>query len=438
VEVHLPSSLQPSDATVAVESPTGAQPGAGQTSVDPATGAATIDNSQGADALTVVLRYTVDLHDLAGDALVEYTATTTEPTSPTPVVRSLGSDRYVLMPASAAAGSVTDSFSGLTSYLGDITTAATLLRFLYGAPGESEDAFTSALIADGEFREHSDASVYKRYGVVDAATIETQLSDADVAAYRQLGIDNIQAILTQIGTITTAQEELRRDIASLTELHLDRSHFTDALQQLEAWYAAAITSINAAPDLWAAKSNTVIQLATTPWDGQAPGRSELYLDDTTGPTLYKTLTQLVDTSSRTAKAVTASARLIDDNSTQFDDLIAGVRRTESETDTLLATMNGTIAADSEGAAESSVFSSRFSTVLSNTRANGADPAKIYDTFANPVTAKDSTPPGKANRDNGFDYRWLAVFVAGSLVGAVVAGFAGRRKRRTSATSSAES
>jgi type VII secretion EsaA-like protein len=429
VEVQLPKTLTASDVTVTVASPSVSEPGADRATVDQATDVVTIDNTQGSEPVTVVLAYAIDLHDLAGDTLLEYTATNTQAPATAPEVRSLGSDRYLLMPASAAAGAVTDGYRATTSYLADITTAANLLRFLYGAPGESEASFGAAVLADGQFRDHSADSVYKQYGVVDAATIEDRLDAQDVADYRTLGIDNIDAVLKQLGTVVTARAAIDQDITRLSQLDLKPSYFASALQQLDAWYAAARTSIDTAPELWAQKSNTVIQLTTVPWDGQAPGLSELYLDDKTGPALYKTLTQLVETSSRSAESVAASARLIDDNSAQFDDLIAGVQRTQAETNTLLGAMNGTIAADKDGVAKSSEFSSRFSTVLSNTRASGADPAKIYETFANPVTVKDTTPAAKADHGDGFDYRWIAIFVAGGLIGGLVAALVARRKRR---------
>ena len=59
------------------------------------------------------------------------------------------------------------------------------------------------------------------------------------------------------------------------------------------------------------------------------------------------------------------------------------------------------------------------------------PVKVGHISANPVTVKDTTPPAKANRGDGFDYRWAAIFVAGSLVGALVAAFVARGRRRPS-------
>jgi len=431
VEIQLPSTVKPSDVTVSVASPSRSEPGSDRIAVDAATGATTIDNTESQDPLTVVLDYAIDLHDLAGDTLVEYTArdadTSPAPGAATPEVRSLGSDRYVLMPANAAADTIAANFSATSSYLAEIATAANLLRFLYAAPGESEATFSAAVLPDGDFREHSTQSVYSRYGAVDAATIADHLSTTDVDAYRRLGVDNITAVLTQLGTVEKARAAIQGDIDRLGGMSLTSTYFTDALQQLESWYAAAITSVSAAPELWSQKSNAVVQLTTTAWDGQKPGRSELYLDEKTGPTLYASLTQLVETSSRNAEAIATSAHLIDDNSAQFEELVSGVQRTQAETNTLLGTMNGTIAADRAGAAESSTFSSRFSTVLANTRASGADPAKIYETFANPVTVKDTTPAAKANRSDAFDYRWIAVFAAGGLIGALIAAFARRHR-----------
>lgn len=424
VEVHLPDALSPSDVTATV----GPQPGADRTTVDQATDIATIDNTRGTEPVTVTVTYAIDLHDAAGDLTLEYTATNTTAPPTAAQERSLGTDRYVLVPATATAGRMGDDFPAITSYLGDVETAANLLRFLYAAPGESEDAFTTALQGTGDFAGHSTDSVYNRYGAIDASAVEDLLSDEDVADYQKLGRDNIEAVVTQVGALTTQRTALNQDIASLKALNLSPSYFSNALQQLESWYASALTSINAAPGLWAQKSNTVIQLATTAWDGQEAGRAELYLDEQTGPALHQALSRLVETSSRDSQTIAASARLIDDNSGQFDELMAGVQRTQKETDSLLAAMKGTIATESAGAAESGAFSSRFATVLSNTRARGVDPATIYDAFANPVTAKDSTPAAKSQGE-GFDYRWIGMFAAGSLVGALIAGFLARGKGR---------
>lgn len=428
VDLHLPGILAPRDVSVTVASPTGSEPGADRTTVDPSADAVTIDNTQGPEPLTVVLAFTIDVDALAGDTLVEYRAKTLGDSTAGHAARSLGSDRYLLAPAHPAAGTLAADYQATTSYLADITTAANLLRFLYGAPGESEEAFGATALTGGAFRDHSAGSVYNRHGFVDDATIEDRLAEDDVKAYRALGTDHIRAVLDQLRTVAAARVAIDEDIVRLSTLQLAPSYFTRALQQLESWYAAARTSIDSAPELWAENSNTVIRLSTTAWDGQQPGLSELYLDESTGPALHKALSQLMETSSRSADAVGGSARLIDDNSARFDDLIAGVHRTQAETDSLLGTMNGTIAADQAGVEQSSEFSSRFSTVLSNTRASGADPAKIYEAFANPVMPKDTTP-ATAERGDGFDHRWIAIFAAGALIGGLLATLVVRRTRR---------
>ena len=79
---------------------------------------------------------------------------------------------------------------------------------------------------------------------------------------------------------------------------------------------------------------------------------------------------------------------------------------------------------------SSEYSRRFATVLSNARASDADPAKIYQAFASPITSRDATPEAMAPAAESFDYRWLAMFAAGAALGALVAALLTTRKKRT--------
>jgi len=169
-------------------------------------------------------------------------------------------------------------------------------------------------------------------------------------------------------------------------------------------------------------------LKTTAWNDQDPGLSELYLDEKTGPALYETLSHLVATTSANAKNVAASARIITDNSADFDELVSSVQKTQTETQAVLDAMSGTISTGSSALATSSDYSERFSTVLANTRANGADPAKIYDSFANPITTTNSTPKA-ATSAPAFDYTWIPVFLAGSLIGGLLTVLNSWRRKR---------
>ena len=91
-------------------------------------------------------------------------------------------------------------------------------------------------------------------------------------------------------------------------------------------------------------------------------------------------------------------------------------------------MKKTIATGTADVAVTGDYSKRFATVLANTRAAGVDSAAIFDSFANPVTTNDRTPVAEAASTAWFDYRWLAVFVAGSLMGALACWLAGRPKK----------
>ncbi|MET3565234.1 type VII secretion EsaA-like protein [Leifsonia sp. 563] len=430
VRVDLPETLEASRMTVGLGTvaPACADATPNCVTVDQATGRATLDNSEGTAALTASLTYTIDLEDVAGSATLSYTAQDTTAAEPAPPT-SLGTDVYVLVPADAAENGIAgDDFVAITEYLGNIRTAANLLQFLYGAPDDTLESFTSAVGATGIVAAHSEESVSKRYGTIDAVDIEKYLSDVDVDNFQALGQDNIAAIIKQIGAVKGQLASTSDNVATLNGLSVPEGYFSGSVQALEQWFAAAITSVNAAPALWEAKSNTVIQLKTTAWNDQDPGLSELYLDQKTGPALYETLSQLVTTTSANAKNVAASARIITDNSADFDELVSSVQKTQTETQAVLDAMSGTISTGSSALATSSDYSERFSTVLANTRANGSDPAKIYDSFANPITTTNSTPKA-ATSAPAFDYTWIPVFLAGSLIGGLLTVLNSWRRKR---------
>lgn len=431
VSIRPPSTIPLTDVTISLGSPAPSCPALTPSCVwlDQAAGSATVDNRKGDSPITVTLAFGIDLMDAAGTTTIAYTAQDTTSTPPA-AETSIGSDVYVLVPANATKEKIGgDDFAAISTYLGNIQTAAHLLQFLFGAPGDTLDTFTSALRVTGDFGGHSTESVYNRYGTIDTSQIEENLSDTDVWTYLNLGRDNISAIITQITGMKAQLQAIAGNLDTLSGLQLSDTYFSDTVSRLQAWYAAAIASVNASPAQWEQKANAVIQLDTLPWHGQKEGRSELYLDEDTGPALYRTLSELVAATSHDAQNVAAGAQIIADNSAQFDALVAGVERTKADTQAVLDAMKGTIATGNTDLSTNSDYSKRFSTVLSNTRASGADPEKIYESFANPVTTKATTPATAAVTD-AFDYRWLVVFVAGSLIGALLCYLTIRRNARS--------
>ncbi|MGH1550595.1 type VII secretion protein EsaA [Leifsonia poae] len=419
--VTLPTPLAAADVTVATA--TSAEC-ADCVQVDPATQTVTVDNSSGESPVGVTVTYTIRLRDTMGTVKVDFTA---QGTVGEPAAQVLRSDVYVLDPANAGANAVSASVAGISSYLGDIRTAAQLLHALYGGPDEDLRGFVSAVTQTGDFPGHSTDSIFNRYGVIDAATIEKRLHPDDVAAYRALGQHVVSALTQQIRLALSHRAQIDTDLGTLASLQLSPSFFSTALSGLEAWYAAATVAVQAAPERWRAQSPSVIQLATVPWTGQEEGRAELYLDERAGPMLYESLSELVKTTRSAADGVAASANAISDNSAEFDDLLANIQRTQADTHALLEAMNGSIVTGSTDRAMASDYSARFSTVLSNTRASGADPAKIYESFATPVTTRDTTSAASNIGSGGFDYRWPAIFLAGSLLGILGAWLLMRRR-----------
>lgn len=429
VTAALPSSIQQSDVHVGTATPAGCDTVAPEcVSLDQTTGVATIDNTRGADPIVVDLTYAIDLKDFAGTAAVTYTAQDTATPSAAP--QAIGGDVYVLAPSNAAREQIGgDDFVAITAYLGNIQSTASLLHFLFGDPDDTFDDFANAVQTTVTFDDRSAESVFNRYGTIDTSRIADRLSASDVRNYQKLGQDNIAAIVTQIKGVQGYIRVLDDNVVTLSRLKLTEGYFSNAMQQLESWYTAAMTSVEASADEWDEKSNTVIQLSTVPWNGQDAGKSELYLDEKTGPALYATVSGLVAVSSENAKGVAASAQIITDNTDRFDELTANVGSTQTDTQAVLDAMKGTIATGSTDVANSSDYSTRFATVLSNTRANGVDPETIYETFANPVSANDTTPAAAAETSAGFDWRWAVLFAAGSLVGILLGRFSRRRTGR---------
>lgn len=432
VSATLPPTLSPGEVTVGIPSPTPdcVAHQQGCVTVDPSARTATVDNSKGAEKLMVSLTYDIDLTNIVGSVAVEYTAHDTFSTAPAPAARSLGSDVYLLAPADPTTAAIGgDDFAAITEYLGRITSAGELLRFLYGAPGESRESFSASILLGGDFDGHSSESVFNRYGSIDAVVIADYLDARDVAAYAKLGRDNITAIVAQISALHKQRQTTAENIAALSGPQLQPGHFSEAVSQLADWYNAAMVSVTASPAQWEAQSNTVIQLETVPWRDQEEGKAELYVDDRTGPALHAQLSALIASTSSSAANVAASAQIIEDNSDQFDTLLEGARRTQTDTRAVLAAMDGTIASANDALTQGSEFSRRFSTVLSNTRANGADPAHIYETFASPVTTTDVTPTDTAASSSPIDWRWGPIFLAGGLIGGLLSWLLSRRKRR---------
>lgn len=420
VVATLPSALGNADVTARAGAPAlGCPTGTPScVAVDPVSASVMIDNSAGTVPLTVGVTFVIHLRDLTGTVAIGYSAR--DALSPAAEPLDLGREVYTLLPANAAREGIGgEDFAAITSVLSDIQTAANMLLFLYGAPGDTPDAFARSVATDGDFTGRSTESVFNRYGTIDARTLARRLDAADVAGFQALGRENIQAVIDQIRDLQAAISATNDSIASLSRLQLSDTYFSTVIDQLYAWYARAMACVSAAPAEWSANTNAAIQLPVLPWRERHEGGAELYLDDDTGPALYRTLSELIAATSQDASATAASAQIITDNSAEFDALVAGVNTTRTSSEAVLDAMNGIITTGTTELSASGAYSERFATVLSNTRADGVDPDTIYDAFANPVTTNDTSPAAPTSADGAFDIRWVILFIAGSLIGGLV-------------------
>lgn len=324
---------------------------------------------------------------------------------------------YLLMPADATKEKLgSTDFEEISTYLSNIDSASHLMLFLYGKPGQSlTDYISQATSANYSFTVEP-TSVYKRYGAIDNSIVEQYFKDTDqdVLDYQKLGKENVEAIIKQIDAVQNMRETVQSDLTTLDTMNLNPDFFTANVTALNNWYNQAQALLNGSQEKWNAQNNGVTQLEPKVWQSQEKGKPELYSNEEASSTLYKTISQIVATSSDTATNTAKSAQLIKDNSNEFENLVKNVNETKSAAQKTLDNTNNAITTGTKSLKESDDYKTNFGTVLANTRNNNS--GKVFDFFAQPLNAKDLTPKVQAATVKNFDWRWLIVFAGGILLG----------------------
>ncbi|MFC4652347.1 type VII secretion protein EsaA [Lactococcus nasutitermitis] len=338
-----------------------------------------------------------------------------------PSNQEVGQSTYTFLPVSelsAYAGGA--KFDTITSILNKIDTAASLINFIYGAPGSDYQSLEN-YTAVSEFEANKE-SVYNMYNNVDMNDISIRLSDTDVNNYMDLGNSNIEKVADAVKTVQSSISVMTNDSAKLDK-NMPANYFTESEQNLQAWYKQITATIDNDHAAW--KKNKTILLAENPWKDYSSTNKALYYDKDDSDGLYKTISGLVSSTSKAATDTQKSSQLIKDNSKDFDQLVANVTQTQKSAQTVIKNTNDMIGNTNSDLKKSKDYSTNFSTVLSNTRATGANPNNIFNFFAKPLTTKNVTPKVATVTSKKFDVRWLLVFTSGLLIG-VLGMFVSRR------------
>lgn len=362
----------------------------------------------------VSFEYSIDLGE-AEEAYFEFFVTNDEEENKVVFEQS---EHLVLMPRDVTQEYIgSKGFGTISNYLSKVDTISHLLLFLYGRPDEQIETYAKNPPANF-FEEAS--SVYKSYGAIHSALILDYLDESgeEVGNYHDLGKDNITRIIAQIKAVSSVMYGIQKDHERLNQVNVPVDYFSQSKEELNNWYSQAMTLIDTSVDSWQAKQSDLVQLKAEKWAGQAQGKAELYGDEAANANLYASISRLIKSSSETADKTFESAQIIKDNKQDFEELMAQVDKTKRDAERTMADTDQTIKVGSSALASSQAYKEQFGTVLRNTRTEGNDKEEIFDFFAQPIQAEDTTAQASAITVSYFDWRWVIVFGAGLIFGLI--------------------
>lgn len=229
-------------------------------------------------------------------------------------------------------------------------------------------------------------------------------------------------------TLQAAIDELDLALKSLNESFGDPNESFDLsanLSHLEDWYNKSLQTTEAA----SLSASTANNLELKDWTTYDPDNRGLYVDNSDG--LHQNVTGLVTQSTATSNAISNGKLTVPDNSSLFDALMNSATATFTGADTIFNGTNDLVESGNTALNENQHYYQNFSTVLANTRTQGADTNKIHDFLSAPIDAKNVTPPRPIIAES-FDPT-LAFAFGGGLVAGIMAMTLGRtfhKKNRT--------
>lgn len=321
-------------------------------------------------------------------------------------------DTFGLIPANSiseyAGGS---QFGYITTLLNNINTASSLIAFLYGAPGatyidmEGVTDFTGTGNANAQ-------SIYSMYGNMDKSQIATRLSDDDVNQFMTDGVNNIKDVTDTLGTLQSTLASLTTDKTTLSN-NLPSDYFAQISSDLNTWYNQTMTTLNAEYQAWATNQTNLLQ--EKPWQEYNQSDTALYYDKTDSDSMYSTISGMVSSTAKQAKDTADSSAIIKSNADQFNQMVNTVTQTQNAAKKVIDNTNSLLSSGNGDFKNSQNYYGNFESVLSNTRTNGVNANNIFDFFAKPLSTKDITPQVNSVTQ-GFDWRWILIFIIGLLFG----------------------
>lgn len=321
------------------------------------------------------------------------------------------------------------SFDELTNLFNKIDLTANLIATFYAAPDKSYVDLKDAK-SKSDFETSANDSIFNLYGNMNTAFISKKLSNQDVSSFLQQGEKSIKEVIDLIKKLDEVIKALGLDKDNLTA-KLPEDYFPSTLESLQnwrdktvnlidtnyqhykSWTEDTLSSIDTTYQGW--QVNEAKQLEVKNWEDYSKDEEAIYINNSND--LYEQLNSLITTSNETSKSIAQSAQTVQDNSNEFEMLVASANTTQADAQKVLSNTNKLADTGSFDLGASKNYYTNFSQVLANTRTQGADTNAIYDFFAKPILSENKTPERKAfDNAKNFDYRSPLMFMIGLFGG----------------------
>lgn len=321
-------------------------------------------------------------------------------------------ENFGLIPANAISEYLGGSqFGYISTLFNNIDTASSLIAFLYGAPGATYSDMQGYTKAS-DFQQASEQSIFKMYGNRGGAPISNPINNDEVSQFMSYGKTNIKNVMDAITMLNSSIASLQNDKATLSN-HLPSNYFSQVSSDLQAWYNQAMNTLNAEYKAWT--TNNTILLQEKPWEEYNQDDVGLWYDKEGSDSLYSTISGMVTSTAKQAKDTASSAQIIKSDASEFDQMVDTVTKTQNNAKNVIDNTNNLLSTGNGDFKNSQSYYKNFASILSNTRTNGVNANNIFKFFARPLSVKDITPK-VLSVPQGFDWRWIVIFVIGILIG----------------------
>lgn len=279
--------------------------------------------------------------------------------------------------------------------LSKINQAAGMIKAIYGNPNSSSINF-SALSPD---------SVYNMYGNINREDIESQLSNKQIAQFKQSGLE----LLDEIQRTSDSLTKITSEIPELNETNLPNDYFKVEITDLTNWYNIAIQSLSKEYDIW--KETKEKQVETTNSTSES-NNNQLKVKVYTGENLYKSIQSLVTTTSDSSKITNKNHEAVGTMKNQFTQFNSQVKTIKDNIDRTISTTNELITTEANVIQGNRNYADSFKTVMKNIRDGGTTNQNVMSFLSNPIETKKETYAAPISVENNRLWIIVAVVISG--------------------------